>query len=228
MKQLNISNILFLVILVALITACNPNQQIPEGSALNSQESTSNTEQIEVASEDERIAWQKPETVIKLLGDIEGQTIADIGAGTGYFAFRLALKAEKVIALEIDENMVRLMDAFKVNLPTEVQSKFEARVCLPDDPLLTEDEVDKVIIINTITFIEDKLQYLKTLKKGLKKGGQVMIVDFKMKRLDIDGPDLSDRMPLFEIENLIEQAGFKIAMSDDTTLDYQYIVLATY
>lgn len=206
--------------------ACNPDQKDAEVTKLEKNLSSPN--QVEAIDEDERIAWQKPETVIKLLGDIEGQSIADIGAGTGYFAFRLALKAEKVIALEIDANMVRLMDAFKVNLPSDVQSKFEARVCLPNDPLLAEDEVDKVIIINTITYIENKLEYLNTLKKGLKKGGQLMIVDFKMKRLDIDGPELADRMPLYEIENLVEQSGFEISLSDDTTLDYQYIVLATY
>ena len=55
-----------------------------------------------------------------------------------------------------------------------------------------------------------------------------MIVDYKMKRLAIDGPDVSERMPHYEIENLVTDAGFTITASDDTTLEYQYIVVAQY
>ena len=51
-----------------------------------------------------RQVWQKPNLVIELLGDLQDKTIADIGAGVGYFSFRLAEKANRVIAIEIDEN----------------------------------------------------------------------------------------------------------------------------
>ncbi len=53
-----------------------------------------------------RAEWQKPEWVIEQLGDLTGKTVADIGAGTGYFAFRIARKAKKVIAIDIDERFL--------------------------------------------------------------------------------------------------------------------------
>ena len=59
-----------------------------------------------------RIVWQKPEEVVRLLGDISDKTIADIGAGSGYFTFRFALKAKKVIAIDIDPTMIKLMETF--------------------------------------------------------------------------------------------------------------------
>ena len=177
---------------------------------------------------DDRIGWQKPEEVIKMLGDLEGESVADIGAGTGYFAFRLAQKADKVIALDIDPNMIQLMDVFAADLPSRIQDKFETRLAGEHDSNLKEDEVDNIIIINTITYISDRMQYLQDLKKGLKKGGLLMIVDFKMKRLAIDGPENSDRMPHYQIENLVSDAGYTIVASDDTTLEYQYIVVAQY
>lgn len=181
-----------------------------------------------VPANDDRIGWQKPDEVIRFLGDLTGESVADIGAGTGYFAFRLALKAEKVIALDIDPNMIQLMDAFEANLPDNMQSRFETRLVGENDANLTEDEVDNIIIINTIAFIGNKRSYLQNLKKGLKKGGKLMIVDFKMKRLAIDGPDISDRVPHYQIENLMIEAGYSILTSDDTTLDYQYIVVGQY
>jgi len=177
---------------------------------------------------DDRIGWQKPDEVIRLLGDLDGESVADIGAGTGYFAFRLALKADKVIALDIDPNMIQLMDAFEADLPENIRNKFETRMAGDNDANLAEDEVDNIIIINTIAFIADKKEYLQGLKKGLKKGGKLMIVDYKMKRLAIDGPELADRVPHYQIENLLVDAGYSIVKSDDTTLDYQYIVVGQY
>lgn len=176
----------------------------------------------------DRIGWQKPDEVIKVLGDLAGESVADIGAATGFFAFRLALKADKVIALDIDPNMIQLMDAFVADLPENIQNKFETRMAAKNDANLTEDEVDNIIIINTIAFIDNKKKYLQDLKKGLKKGGKLLIVDFKMKRLAIDGPDRSDRVPHHQIEDLMIDAGYSIIKSDDTTLDYQYIVLGQY
>lgn len=173
-------------------------------------------------------SWQKPDEVIKFLGDLDGESVADIGAGTGYFAFRLALKADKVIALDIDPNMIQLMNAINDASPERIQYKFETRLAKENDANLEEDEVDNIIIINTIAFIENRKKYLQDLKKGLKKGGKLMIVDFKMKRLAIDGPAMSNRVPHYKIENLMQDAGYSIIESDDMTLEYQYIVVGQY
>ena len=48
-----------------------------------------------------RAQWQKPDEVIASLGPLDGKTVADIGAGTGYFAFPIAKKAAKVMAIDI-------------------------------------------------------------------------------------------------------------------------------
>lgn len=185
---------------------------------------------IVVPTSDDRISWQKPDEVIRLLGDLKGETVADIGAGGGYFAFKLARKAEKVIAEEIDTTMIRYMNAVAAGFSEDIQNRFETRLGTESDPNLAEDEVDNIIIINTLTYIDNKKEYLEGLKKGLKIGGTLMIVDFKMKRLApaLDAPDVSDRLAHYEVENLVTDAGFVITKSDDTTLDYQYIVVAQY
>ena len=51
-----------------------------------------------------RDAWQKPDQVIALLGDIKGKTVVDIGAGSGYFTFRLAEKGARVVAADVDDD----------------------------------------------------------------------------------------------------------------------------
>lgn len=211
--------------------ACESGNNVPlqvERTEEKVQADTKLDTTLVVPANDDRIGWQKPDEVIKFLGDLTGESVADIGAGTGYFAFRLALKADRVIALDIDPNMIQLMDAFEANLPDNMQSRFETRLVGENDANLAADEVDNIIIINTIAFIGNKRSYLQNLKKGLKKGGKLMIVDYKMKRLAIDGPDISDRVPHYQIENLMVEAGYSILISDDTTLDYQYIVVGQY
>lgn len=174
-----------------------------------------------------RASWQKPNLVIEKLGDLSNKVVADIGAGTGYFAFRLVFKAEKVIAIDIDPDMIQLMNAFKLNLPQELQSRFDTRLAQTDDPLLAESEADVAIIINTIAYIENRVDYLKTLKRGLKDGGQVMVLDYKMKKLPITAPPRSERVHLSEIEADLENAGYSKVVSDDTSLEYQYILIAS-
>jgi 2-polyprenyl-3-methyl-5-hydroxy-6-metoxy-1,4-benzoquinol methylase len=186
-------------------------------------------EDVLIINKDEnknREKWQKPEIVMALMGDLKDKNVADIGAGTGYFTFRIAMKAKKVIAIDIEKNYLDILDNLKEKLPEEIQSKIETRLAKVNDPLLKSGEVDLVVIINTFSFIKNKKEYLKIIKKDLKPNGRIFIVDFKMKNLPIDAPDESDRLPLNKLENLLEKAGFKNIQSDDTTLDYQYIVIA--
>lgn len=180
----------------------------------------------EIHSNVGRAIWQKPGLVIEKLGDISDKTIADIGAGTGYFSLRLSKKAKKVIAIEIEPTLINYIDSSKVSLPDSLKSRLETRLALPDNPKLAKDEVDIVLIINTVAYIEDLPKYLNTLKQGLKKGGKVMIIDYKMKRLPINAPPKSERVYLDVIEDMMVDAGYEVIQTDDTSLDFQYIIQA--
>jgi len=174
-----------------------------------------------------RYAWQKPELVIRSLGDIEDKIIADIGAGTGYFTFRLVRSAKQVIAVDIDRDMIDLVELFRSNLDSTEQAKIVTRLATPEDPKLAKDEVDVAMIINTIGYIEDRPSYLDNLHNSLKPGGLLFIVDFKMKMIPDDiAPSADYRVSLLELEEDLQAAGYSAINTDDTSLDYQYIVKA--
>lgn len=173
-----------------------------------------------------RSSWQQPELVVNKLGDIEGKVIADIGAGTGYFVIRLAYKNAKVIAIDIDPVMTNYIESFKENLPKEVQNNITTRLAKPNDPMLKEKEVDKVIIINTASYISQLEAYLAILKKGIKSNGTIMILDYKNKIIDIPAPPLDDRVSIGKLQTYLANAGYKNIIVDDTSLEYQYIVTA--
>lgn len=174
-----------------------------------------------------RVSWQKPEKVLAKIKDIENKVIADVGAGTGFFARRLAQHAKKVIAMELDPELIHYMDSVKLmELKPEYQRRFETRLVTPSDAKLAPGEVDVILIVNTFVMIGNRVAYLKQLREALPEGGQVIIVDFKRKRIPYKVNYHSQRMELYKVENDLEKAGFYLSESDDCSLDYQYIVTA--
>ncbi len=219
---------LLVLLTILLLNSCKKGEISADEVKIDVPQTVSQSENtLEVDSERRRYAWQKPELVIERLGNIEGKIIADIGAGTGYFSFRLIRQAKKVIAVDIDPNMINLIEIFKENLDSIQQPKIETRLATADNPLLGNEEVDVVIIINTIGYIQDRRAYLNNLKRSLKPGGEIMIVDFKMKRIPDDiAPPMEYRVNLLTLENLLTELGYHTIDTDDRSLEYQFIVKA--
>jgi SAM-dependent methyltransferase len=175
----------------------------------------------------DRVYWQKPDMIISRLGNLSEKVVADIGAGSGYFARRIAYKARKVIALDIDPQFIEFMDSLKqTELPAEIRDRFETRLASPNNPNLQPGEVDLVLIVNTYIYLPNRIAYLEELRSSLKPGGRIVIIDFKKKRIPMTTPPASIRVPLFQVEEEVEKAGYTLVFSDDTSLDYQYILMA--
>lgn len=170
--------------------------------------------------------WQKPDLIMELLGDLEGKTVADIGAGSGFFTMKMLPYAEKVIAIDIDPIFISILDSLKKEtLPESQQWRMETRLAVPEKAPLNAQEVDVVLIVNTFMYIQDRIPYLKNLKANLKPGGKIVIIDFKKKITSV-GPPKEIRLPLHLLEDELYEAGFDFIQTNDTYLDYQYIIIA--
>lgn len=174
----------------------------------------------------DRTVWQKPYEVIHLLGSLDGKTIADIGAGSGYFAFRFIHEAEKVIAIDIDDDLIKLMNQEKQFYRQELQQRIETRLATKDNPMLKDNEVDFIFVANTYPYIGNRVAYFRRLIPKFKPGGKLMIVDFKKKGTPI-GPSQKNRLAQSDVEQELIDAGYKIKLSDDLRLEYQYIIIAS-
>jgi ubiquinone/menaquinone biosynthesis C-methylase UbiE len=172
-----------------------------------------------------RVVWQKPQVLLERLGNLRGKTVVEVGAGTGFFTRRLAQRAENVIALDIDPSMLLLLDSLNnAELDSATYARIDPRLVPADDPNLGIEEADAALVVNTFMYIQRRTEYLERLAKGLAPGSVVLIVDFKKKSTPV-GPPVETRLPLFEVEEALREAGFVRISSDDTTLDYQYIVM---
>ena len=173
----------------------------------------------------EREKWQNPALVLKKLGDIENKKIADIGSGTGYFTFPLALRANKVIAIDIDAKFLDYIEEQKADYPPRIANAIETRLTEENDPNINPGEVDIAFMVNVYSYLQNRTDYLGKVKSGLKNGGLLLIVDFKKGELPI-GPaeDLKISPSIVQME--MQKAGFKNVEIDMNSLEYQYIIKA--
>jgi len=218
-------NRLLLLLIVCGIVSCGPQKD--GGTVLDiKKHEVFSQAKVATAQPESRSTWQKPELVLDKLGNLEGKVVADIGAGTGYFAYRLAFRGAQVLALDVDPEMINLMTDFRDNLPADIQSRITPTVVSPDDPALSKNEIDYAIIINTIAYISDKTDYLQRLRQGTKPGGKVVIVDYKNRDLNIPAPPLTERVSVGSLQAALREAGYLEVTVDDNSLDYQYIISA--
>ena len=194
------------------------------GSANTHMNKRSFAELLSHFESESRAEWQKPEEVIKKLGDISGKTVIDIGSGSGYFSFRLAAKGAYVIAADVDQRFLDYVEKKRTERGIDPK-RLELRKVPYDSPSLKDSEVDAVLIVNTYHHIEDRIEYFKQVRNGLKSDGKLYVVDYKTIDTPV-GPPQSVRIEYKTVEAELRKAGFSGISTDSTLLPYQYIVEA--
>ena len=104
--------------------------------------------------------------------------IADIGAGTGYYTFKLAPKVPKgkVYAVEIQDEMIAALNERKKklnNINVEVIKGTTTSANLP------ANSVDLAIMVDVYHELEYPVEILESIKKSLKKDGQLLLIEYK-------------------------------------------------
>lgn len=171
-----------------------------------------------------RDEWQKPQAIIDAMAIQPGMTVADIGAGTGYFEpwlSRAVGEGGTVLALDVEPDMVRYL---KERVTREHLSNVQPALIPMRDPKLGANTVDRVLILDTWHHVPDREAYAAKLRAALRPGGKVVVVDFKpdAKR----GPPKNHRVSAEQVVRELEAGGLPASVSP-TSLPEQYIVIAT-
>ena len=130
-----------------------------------------------VASEDQRDSRGEAETVMNLAELEPGMTVADIGAGNGYYTIRLAKRvgeSGRVLAQDIDGKAL-------ARLARRVERQRLDNVSIrrgdPADPKLPKDSFDRIFMVHMYHEIEQPYEFLWRMWPSLRGGGQVVVVD---------------------------------------------------
>ena len=167
-----------------------------------------------------RDAWQKPDEVIRALAPAPDAVVADIGSGTGYFAVRLARAVPRgqVYGVDVEPDMVRyLADRAR----REGLGNLTSVQAAPDDARLPRP-VDLVLVVNTYHHIGERPAYFTGLRRSLRAGGRVAIVDFLPDAPA--GPPRHARIPAAAVKEEMGRAGYGL-VAEHPFLPHQYFLV---
>lgn len=179
---------------------------------------------IERLDTPERAQWQSIEAFLKVLQPQAGMTYADIGCGPGYFTLPVAEHLDptgKVYAIDLQPEMLRELErraqARGLNNIITVRSR-EREIPLPAAC------VEIACLANTFHELEDPVAFLQEIRRILKPGGRLLVIDWKPLETPM-GPPLSERVPLENIFQALQAAGFR-RLREHAIYPYHHVIEA--
>jgi ubiquinone/menaquinone biosynthesis C-methylase UbiE len=130
-----------------------------------------------VSSEQARDDRREAETVMDLANIQPGMTVADIGAGEGYYTVRLAAEVGtrgRVLAQDIDEAAIKRLGS---RVERERLDNVSIKLGAEDDPRLPENSFDRIFLVHMYHEVSEPYAFLWRMRPALRQGGQIIVVD---------------------------------------------------
>lgn len=215
-------------VLILLLAALVLNSQLLLAAPTPATTESSNSFTVSVPTaymdDPRRGEWQMPDRLLDYLLLKEGETVVDIGAGTGYFSMLFARKVGRkgtVYALDVDESMVKLIEK---RARKEGFDNVRAKLVPFESPGIEKGVADLVFICDTYLFFENRVEYMQRVRDVLKRGGRLAIVSFNG-NADIPGaPPRHKMIPKEQAISEIRSAGFSLE-AEFLFLPYQDFLL---
>ena len=133
----------------------------------------------------ERDKDEQPTKLMEALKIKSGEVVADIGAGSGYFTFRLADQVGpkgKVLAVEIQQEM---LDIIAKKMKAKKVDNIKLVLGTENDPKLDDNSVDLMLMVDVYHEIEQPYEMTKAMVKALKPGGRLVFVEYRLEDPDV-------------------------------------------
>jgi ubiquinone/menaquinone biosynthesis C-methylase UbiE len=161
----------------------------------------------------EREAEEAPDAALDAInaaiGITKGATVADIGAGVGYFTWRLATRVGpegKVYAVDIQQAM---LDRLRDNMAGRKLANYEAVLGAEDDPRLPAGRIDLALLVDVYHEFSQPQKMLRKICASLTPGGRMVLLEYRKEDLQV--PILpAHKMSVAEVKAEIEPEGFKL------------------
>lgn len=170
----------------------------------------------------ERDREEQPDKVVKALKIPKGGTVVDLGAGVGYFTWRLANAVGddgKVIAVDIQPKMLELLEK---NLNERGIRNVDMVLTEEDDPNLPENAVDLVLLVDVYHELAQPEKYMRAVRRSLREGGRLVIIEYRNEPSVPIHP--LHKMSVDEVRSEVEPGGYEL----DEVLDFlprQHIII---
>lgn len=182
----------------------------PHPSMARQRDSSSYADSAAWLNRANRDSQEMPETLLDQLQIAPGESIADIGAGTGYFTWRLAQRAGpggKIFAVEIRQEM---LDLVAQELKKRGLRNVELILDTETDPRLAPQSVDLAFIANSYHEFSQPRAMMTAVLQALKPQGRLVVIEYAKEREDDDPTAGVRTMSAGELRSEIESFGFRL------------------
>jgi ubiquinone/menaquinone biosynthesis C-methylase UbiE len=157
----------------------------------------------------EREAEEAPDAALDAIGIAKGAAVADIGAGVGYFTWRLAARIGpegKVYAVDIQPAM---LDRLRHNMAERKLANYEAVLGAEDDPRLPAGRIDLALLVDVYHEFSQPQEMLRKIRVSLTPHGRMVLLEYRKE--DPQVPIFpAHKMSVAEVTAEIEPEGFKL------------------
>ena len=166
---------------------------------------------------------ERPELVIAAMKLHGGETVVDLGAGSGYFTFQIAPKVGprgKVIAVEIQDEMI---EALHRRAKEQKVANVEIVKGSESDPHLSPGSVDLLLMVDVYHELSYPFEVMTAVRRALKPGGRVMFVEYRKEDPKVQIKELH-KMSVEQLEKEMHALGL-VRLQTVETLPLQHIVI---
>ena len=173
----------------------------------------------------ERAQEEGTELLIKNLPLKPTDAVADIGAGTGYFSFRLAAKVPqgKVYAVDIQQEM---LDIIAARQSKNTVGNVIGVLGTESDPRLPENALDLILMVDAYHEFNYPREMGEAMVRALKVGGRIALVEYRAEDPNVPIRDVH-KMSEVQAKREMAAVGFKWVSTDSKSLPWQHLMIFT-
>ena len=218
------------VITFVLAAALAVNAQVPTPNSQGAQPQRTGhlfpPENLGLLESPDRDTWQKPDQIMDALGIADGSTVADIGAGAGWFTIILARRVGPNGTVYAEDVQRQMLEAIRRRVSREGLLNVQGRLGTSTDPRLPERAIDAILVVDMYSEVDvdDRVTFLRNLARALKPNGRIGIVNYKPGQGG-PGPSPTEgvRVESAAVEADAQAAGLRVLSREN--LPFQYLLV---
>jgi len=174
---------------------------------------------IAVLEAEDRKVWQSPDEILNAVELRPDLVAADLGCGSGYFTVPLARKVKKVYGIDVQREMLNFLEN---KIRKHGIRNIDALLSNPDEIPLGDESVDLLMSVNTLHEFGDRNKMFNEMRRVLRKGGKLLVVDFKKEETGF-GPPIGIRISQTGAVKLLKAMDFRLVKVKE--LPYHYLLV---
>jgi len=171
----------------------------------------------------ERESEEHPDQALDAIGIQRGSTVADIGAGVGYFTWRLAERVGNSGIVYGEDIQQRMLDQLVKNTSARHLNNVRPVLGTIDDPKLPKDSLDLVLLVDVYHEFSEPEKMLDRIREALKPEGRIVFLEYRAE--DPNVPILPEhKMTVKQVRAEVEPEGYRFDKTIEV-LPEQHIII---